>query len=739
MFSSIIFRRLYLIFFAAAVAVRVVFVIAYEPVPVMWDARIYSSAALGLLHYAGQGGDFGHPEHFPAADSTEQKVQFETTMANYIKGEQIEWLYYARPTIAQAEEYIFIPGPIYPLYLAIIFLVSIGSTFLKVRLLNALIDGLCVVLLMRIAERLFDRKTAIVAGILYIFYLPFILLSGLISPDSMTILFILLCFHLILKGQDEQKNKYIYWTGFLLGILVLTRPTATLLAVPFGCGYIWDNRRDGQKVLINLLRGAGPFLLVTIPWITITSLYYGQPAIRDPNYSEANFRSSSSIKYEGYDLDYTEKDFWIYPVSYTIERDPLGYGRLLVKKFIRLWGQPYNDFKQTFILTPRLATWYHLLIIFPALFGMMLFIIDKKCGLIYLFLVPGYYTIVHIILHSLARYNLSAMPLVIIAGAAVWVKSFNYIRGLWLRKGGLAVLTTAAILIMSIVFVPERAYIELADVGPGIILSIALKFAAIFVIMVFLFKILSGEIKRPRVLKFLIIPFVVLAILVVESGSDRNNWVEWQCPLEKNNQTAGIKIYISRDFHLPEGLVARIGLDLKGVKGIADGIIMAVNGHRAEFALNAPPLDAFYYKKATYRVFEGLTGIGKDQMRYWSFVPLTAAEFNQAVDGDGFIDIKLTSAAVPGSCVELYGGYVTGAADSLLIPDLTHSSIERYVEKGDPRVLLNYHLSSDSSVSYYIEGNRESENDLSPLRGRQSGRYNIIIEAKKGDGTSVYF
>ncbi|SYZ73525.1 membrane hypothetical protein [Candidatus Zixiibacteriota bacterium] len=739
MLSFLKFNRRQWLFFAACVMVRVIFVVAYEPVPVMWDARIYSSAALGLLDYAGQGGTFGHPDHYQAADSTAQLVQFETTMAKYIKGEQIEWLYYSRPTISQAEEYLFISGPVYPVYLAIIFLISLGATFLKVRLLNALIDGLCVVLVMKIAERLFDSRTAVLSGIIYILYLPFNLLAGLVSPDSLTIFFILLSFYLILQWYETRRRKYIYWTGFLLGILLLTRPTASLMFVPFGIGFMCDNWDRKKEMVSNLTRAAVPFILITLPWVIVTSLHYGQIAVRDPNYSEANFRSSSSIKYEGYDLDYAEKDFWTYPVSYTISHDPSGYLNLLIKKFIRLWGQPYNDFKQTFILTPGMADWYHILIVIPALFGIMLFLVDKKPGLIYLLLIPLYYTGIHVIMHSLARYNLSSMPLLIIAAAAVWVKIAGYIKETWKDKNKLIKKAVIVILALIIMALPEAVFINIVGVGAGVSAAIVLKIAAILGLSLYLLFVISRMIRIGAALKLLILPTLVLAAVIYEKGSADNSWSEWRCPLERSDQAAGVRIYVPPDIKLPPGSVARIGLDLKGTKGASEQIKLSVNGRQAQFTLNAPPLDVFYYKKATYRVFEGLTGIGKDEMRYWSFVALTGAEFNQAIEKNGYIDIQLNIIPAPGARVDLYGTYSVGAEDSLLIPDLSHYSIERFVEKGDPRVRLKYHLSSDSTVSYYIDEGRENDNDLSPLRGRQSGRYNIIIEVRKGDGTSVYF
>ncbi len=640
---------------------------AVDPTPVMWDARIYSSAALGLLYYGGNGDTFGHPESRPAADSAIQRADFEKTMAKYIQGEQIEWLYYYRPTVSQAEEYIFIPGPIYPLYLALIFLLSIGATFIKVRILNAFVDGFCVMLLMHIAEQLFGRRESIMAGIAYIFYLPFILLTGLISPDSITLLLILATFFMIIQWQQYRENKQIYLTGLLLGILALTKPTAALLFVPFGLGFIWEDRKRLKENMGIIGKGALPFILVTLPWFIITSLYFGQPAIRDPNYSEANFRSSSSIKYEGYDLDYAEKDFWLYPVSYTISRDPLGYAGLLVKKFVRLWGQPYNDFKQSFILNPTLARIYHYLIIIPGLFGIMLFIIKKKPGLIYLFMIPLYYTIIHIILHSLARYNLNAMPFVILASSAVWMKIYDHVVELWKKKKILFITILSFVFCTAVLLLPGRLLVNYLGESMGVSLNIIVKLLAIVLPCLYLFKLLLKNYNRMAALRFISVPAVIFSVVIMVIGLSPDSWAEWKCRLSDAEKIAGVRIYIPSNFRLAPDNIARIGLDLSGTAGMSNQFVITVNGRTAQFTVGKPPLDVFYYKKATYPVFQALTGVTRDEMRYWSFLPLTGADFNKFLDENGFIDIQLTLLPSPGSSLKVYGDYPIDGPDNLSI------------------------------------------------------------------------
>ena len=101
---------------------RIIFVTTQQQLPVMWDARLYSSAALGTIHYLSNTERFAHPETASPVEAIKYKSDFALSMQKYIDGEQIEWLYYPTPDMLTAQEYLFIAGPVYPVYLAAVFL-----------------------------------------------------------------------------------------------------------------------------------------------------------------------------------------------------------------------------------------------------------------------------------------------------------------------------------------------------------------------------------------------------------------------------------------------------------------------------------------------------------------------------------------------------------------------------------------------------------------------------------------
>jgi len=736
------FKKYLYILLAAGLLIRFIFVFAIEQVPVMWDARIYSSAALGLLHYVKNSDRFGHPELDSSADSTFYRAQFETTMRDNIQGEQIEWLYYDVPTVTEAHDYLFLSGPVYPTYLAALFYVCPDGDFMLVRILNVLIDTLCMLLMMLIARELLGNRTALLAGLIYVFYLPFILFTGMVSPEPLTMALILLTTYLILSWYNKQRARILIDAGIALGLLALLKPTAVLLFVPFGIGVVYDYRGELKKLIGPGLKAAVPFIIVILPWLIITSIYFGQLSIRDPDYSKANIRSSSSIEFEGYDLDYTDEDFWTAPVMESIAENPVGYAGLLIKKFLRLWQQPYNDYRISYIFSHALSAVYHFLIVIAGLFGIFMFLSDKRKGLAILFLIPAYYTAIHIIFHALARYNLNAMPFMIVAAAAVYIRIYDYAKSKYASGINMTVAIKLALFVIGglIVFAIPAGVGQILAGSVGVVTIVILKIASLLLILYYLYKELSKCIGTPNAAKYLALPALILLLITSIPASSADRRAEWKCRLDKRDQIAGVKIFVPEEIRLRDGDAVRIGVDMTTDDGRREPFGLIINGQRTAFRLDQPPISEFYYQKMTYNVFQTMLDIGPEEMPAWRFIPLNHEVFNQLLDQDGCLEIAVDNGGA--GFVDLRGGYNLGEGGTVKMPSLTHSSIERYVEKNDPRIWVEYNLSSDSSISYYIDdikSGRYDVEDLSLSAGRQTGRYRIILEIKRLDGARYYF
>ncbi|MEP0826886.1 MAG: glycosyltransferase family 39 protein, partial [bacterium] len=238
--ANLNFRRAVWILAAVCLLTRLGFILGKTQLPVMWDARIYASSALGIIHTISNGGSFGHPENLTPEDSSRSVTEFRDLMNKHISGEQIQWLYYPVPSVRQAQEYIFISGPLYPLWLAALVWVTPAEDFMVARIMNTLLDTLNLILMLFIAYTLFGFRTVVFAGVLYILYIPFVLLTGMLSTDQMTICLLLLSFYLTLRWYESKKSKFVFLLGLTAGLLILTKPTATFLFLLFGMALLYD-------------------------------------------------------------------------------------------------------------------------------------------------------------------------------------------------------------------------------------------------------------------------------------------------------------------------------------------------------------------------------------------------------------------------------------------------------------------------------------------------------------------
>ncbi|UCD93587.1 MAG: glycosyltransferase family 39 protein [Candidatus Zixiibacteriota bacterium] len=741
------FNHILLILLVLCVIVRLAFVFGSEQIPVMWDARIFVSAAIGLINYLDEGGEFGHPEPDSRENVISLRKQTDEYMKRYISGEQVDWLYYPPFTMRECQENLFWSGPLVTAGLAAVFFLSPVSDFIVVRTINALLGGLCLLLLVLIARSLFGRATSVLAGIMYIFYLPFIILTGMISAEPLTSLLTLLSFYIIVRWYSDKKNKYLHLWGISLGLLTFVKSTAILLFVPFLVGLLYDCRREFQGFLLSAAKTVIPLALVTLPWVVVTSLYYGQVAARDPIHSSANIRVASSIKYSGYNLDRADEDFWTSPILHTIRENPLDYARLLGRKVNRLWSQPYNDYAQSFITGERTARFYHLFIIFTALFGVFSFAGNSRRGLIYLFLIPLYYAIVHAVFLSLSRYNLNAMPLMMIASSAAIVKVAGYAREKLSERhairsvsGWLPFLGGWAF----IIFVSERTSVAVFGAKAGVILLVALKILILAALAFYLFRIPAGRVTRRAALTICLAPALVVVLALTVRAYSPVYWAEWKCRLDGPMKAAGNRIYFPPGFRAEPDDEIKVAIDLVTDRE-ARPFSVLLNDELGLFDKGEFPMSHYFYRKKSYQVFQHYYDLSREEMRVWSILLINPEKFNQLLDEWGYLEITVSpndSMLPADDYVELFGDYPTTGGNEALIPSFTHSSTDRFVEKRDPRMWMRYKISSDSVFSYYIQNLRQGQSrfdDLSPSLGRQRGRYRIYVVVKRVDETMLYF
>ncbi|MBU8932393.1 MAG: glycosyltransferase family 39 protein [candidate division Zixibacteria bacterium] len=731
------FRRTIYLILILSVVLRVGFLASGDVLPVMWDARRYAAAALGLISLIDQ------PAVETVADEREDRYRFKHYYDKYIQGEKIEWLSYSPHTLTQAREELFISGPLYPSLLASIFVMTPSADFTFVRILGILFDLAANLLLIMVGVRLVGRLPALLAGIGYAIYFPFVLSSSMILLDTSTNFWILLALYLLLRAFESNSRACLFWAGAVTGLLILNKPTAMLLAGPLLAGMYFYVRPTWPTVVIlkRILWYAAPLGAIAAIWVSIASVHYGQLAVRDPGYAAANLRQSSSIEFEGYDLDKVGDDFWSRSVTEGMIADPMGLAGLVVKKFDRLWRRPYNDFRRTLVVPYQVGEIMHLAIVVLGLAGLLLLLRLEFRLAAWLLFIIGYYTLIHVVFHSNSRYNLNAMPMVLLAAGhfvallgASW--RTNPVSSSW-RLVGVAVLLLATWQFgpgwINTLFGSSVS----RELVIGCLILKALLLASGFWIIGRLL-IYDGH---PRgTLLMTVGTVVIISVTGWTMTLDRDRWSEFECRLTDPHMVAGTRIYISHPPELGEGDMLSVVVDINTDSDPETELAITLGDWTQQLSWKDNRLRSLFYPKPTYRYYSELLPLGAEAFRQYLFIhslPLSV------LDRKGFIDIQVSAVQNEDkACISLWGNF-QHSDDKHYIPAVrftksSFTSIERFVHEDDPRIQVPVKYLSDSAVSYYIphdEMNLAGGSDLSPEPGIQSGRYNIFLLCIRADSS----
>ena len=137
---------------------------------------------------------------------------------------------------------------------------------------QAIISVFIVIFIYKLGEEIFDKKSAAIACVIFLIYLPFIHWTTKVW-DTMLFTFLLLAICL-LTYRFREKNYYnnLILLGILIGICALTN-AVTLIVIPFIMLYFlynWKERISKSIFKITILIFA--ILLTVLPW-TIRNYY----------------------------------------------------------------------------------------------------------------------------------------------------------------------------------------------------------------------------------------------------------------------------------------------------------------------------------------------------------------------------------------------------------------------------------------------------------------------------------
>lgn len=162
----------------------------------------------------------------------------------------------------------------YPLLLAGCHLLGLGSVP-AIRMIQVVLSIVCVWLTFLIAEHFVNRKTALWAAFFAAIYPYFIFLPATLMSETWFSLLLLAGTFFYLKGEFQTHYLNTVLAGILMGLAVLTRPSALVLVFAV---LLWTGLRHGSNLNSILTRTALFALtvaMIIVPWMIRNQVQMG--------------------------------------------------------------------------------------------------------------------------------------------------------------------------------------------------------------------------------------------------------------------------------------------------------------------------------------------------------------------------------------------------------------------------------------------------------------------------------
>jgi hypothetical protein len=165
--------------------------------------------------------------------------------------------------------------PAYPVVLALLTLgLSPGLLFFRIG--QAAVASLGCLAVFALADRLFGRRVAMLAGLVYALDPLLVLSSGLLYPETIAAVLVPIVVLAAFDGAERDRLSRSALAGGLLGILALLRPVALILP-PIAAGWIIVMASGGWRRRLAHVAVLGlAFLLVLAPWTIRNARVHGQ-------------------------------------------------------------------------------------------------------------------------------------------------------------------------------------------------------------------------------------------------------------------------------------------------------------------------------------------------------------------------------------------------------------------------------------------------------------------------------
>jgi 4-amino-4-deoxy-L-arabinose transferase-like glycosyltransferase len=192
------------------------------------------------------------------------------------------------PRLAATRSEPYFRAPLYPYALSGVYRVF-GRNYDAVRLFQALIGSINVVILFLVSCRLFGQTAALLSSLLFLAYWPLTYFDGeLLIPALAVFLDLSLILFLILASRSQSWRIWAL-SGLVLGLSAITRPNV-LLAVPVIGVWIWRvSRLSGPRVWRQRVMAFCLGALLIVGVVTVRNAIVGRDLVLIASQGGVNF------------------------------------------------------------------------------------------------------------------------------------------------------------------------------------------------------------------------------------------------------------------------------------------------------------------------------------------------------------------------------------------------------------------------------------------------------------------
>jgi 4-amino-4-deoxy-L-arabinose transferase-like glycosyltransferase len=650
-------------------------------------------------------------------------------------------------------------GPIFPAFIALSFIASGTHSDYAPVFFQCILSAIAAVLVAATAERAYTRQAGWIAGVIFALYPGFIVNTGRLYSESFGV-FLFACVLYLAMREFEGKNslRHLFWLGFALICLQLTRSTMTVLTLTM-LPICWCQQPREQRLKGTLVLLAG-MLSVLVPWAVLQQAALGKASLVVDRTGNYNYFIGNNQKGQGWltfpypDGANVEKKSLEYLTEKAVTDSPSKWAKLAFDKPVRLFKFPWNDWRVPIgPVSPSMQVMFHQLVLALCFLGIPLSfatIGDATPGTRQKAWQRGF--LLGLLLMSLSylsfitcpRYNLLAMPLVILFAAAA-VSSLAQLSGQRMRQvGALSVTLIALFFVARLTMMP---YIVAAGIKPALALILICSIKAVFLIASVaaafaLLQSLSGKQTVAKVLTvvlaIVVLPFVCLPLRA------HGRAFEWKCPFTAAGQRIEQMIPLApRSLAELSSRQCYLLIDGNGTRSLTPGCTIEVNGVKVDGPV-IPGLDAVQDFSQLKRVsngnifFEGeyifdcmslLAGRSNSDLRQWLLVPVPAAAFaptHGVLPSALHVVLQRTAAdtnAVVDRQAAIFGSYRSGDSKDPVPTVNSYSWEKAFYGVENDNDLTDPRLDDWRTVA----ADRFVDRDLSPDSGKQSGAYSIHL------------